>query len=425
MGQTVLFRFSLLLLLLISASAARAAPDQAASPALEREQAFMQTVEGARDPVREEENARQLKLYHNAIERIESDEGAYAADLPEQMLSLGLTLQQQNRHADALKVLKRGIHLARVNDGLYCAQQIPLVRAEIDSLVALGQYTEADERQGYLYQVEVRSLEGGPERADAFLQQAQWQYDAYRLSLGWQGFGRLSNMWDLNALALNELIESEGKTSAALLPPLYGMLRTLYLIADYNPGAGTDMGTAFAGDGYNQFEANRFLAYRSQSYEKGRSVILAIYDVEKVQHGTDSAEAARALVMLGDWAQWNGKEEDSGVAYREAMTELAALDDAKTLIARLFAEPVPLPDLDGLRPLPPSAEAGEGDILLEFAVDPEGSVIDLVRLDANTDLDAQARRLMQELRRTKFRPRFEGGEPVETEKVVRAYHVDG
>ncbi len=41
-----------------------------------------------------------------------------------------------------------------------------------------------------------------------------------------------------------------------------------------------------------------------------------------------------------------------------------------------------------------------------------------------TRTTAQANRLMRKLRKTKFRPRFENGEPVDTEKMVRAYGIE-
>ena len=68
------------------------------------------------------------------ISRIESRDGAYSADLPEQMLSLGLALQQQDRHGEAIEVFKRGVHLARINNGLYCAEQVPLQLVDVGEL---------------------------------------------------------------------------------------------------------------------------------------------------------------------------------------------------------------------------------------------------------------------------------------------------
>jgi hypothetical protein len=51
-------------------------------------------------------------------------------------------------------------------------------------------------------------------------------------------------------------------------------------------------------------------------------------------------------------------------------------------------------------------------------------VINLARLDENTESDGNANRLMRKLRKTRFRPRFEAGERRETEKLVRAYVIE-
>ena len=56
--------------------------------------------------------------YRQAITDLESAQGAYATQLPEQLLGLGLSLQNAGQHEEAVRVFKRGVHLARVNDGL-------------------------------------------------------------------------------------------------------------------------------------------------------------------------------------------------------------------------------------------------------------------------------------------------------------------
>jgi hypothetical protein len=56
------------------------------------------------------------RSYRDAIRAIETSHGAYGADLPEQILSLGHTLQNQGRHREAVELFKRGVHLSRIND---------------------------------------------------------------------------------------------------------------------------------------------------------------------------------------------------------------------------------------------------------------------------------------------------------------------
>jgi len=186
--------------------------------------ACSQALWAGQEPMEQARNLAEQELaYREAIDAIESDYGAYGDGLSEQILGLGHVLQSQGRHQEALALLKRGVHLARINDGLYSPQQLPLLQAEIASHIALGQYDDADERQHYMYRVQVRSMGQGELRAQALMQQAQWQYNAYQLRLGQARFSRLMSMWDLYRLALNDIIDRKGEDSPELLLPLEGM----------------------------------------------------------------------------------------------------------------------------------------------------------------------------------------------------------
>jgi hypothetical protein len=367
------------------------------------------------------ESVAQEQTFRKTIFSIESTQGAYATALSEQLLSLGLALQTQGRHDEAIGLFKRGVHLARINDGLYSTQQIPLLQGQISSHIALADYAQADERQQYMYRVQVRNKDNGEPIAAALMQQAKWQHHAYLLGLGAQGYTRIMNMWDMYRLALNDIISREGDASPNLLPPLHGMLEAQYLISDYDwqdQSHGSDDDLAARQD------LNRFNAYRAQSYQKGSAVITAIHDIELQREGEQSVAAAQALTLLGDWQLWHDKRDTAWRTYQDAMVELAERDDAQVQIDHLFGAPVALPDVAGVRPLPPTVDTAEADILLEFGVNKRGRVVNLERLGEIDSPDNKAYRLMRRLRKTKFRPRFEAGQPVETEKIVRAFNIE-
>ncbi len=356
--------------------------------------------------------------YELSVEEFEARGGAYAADLPETLLELGLALQSQDRHPEAIEYLKRGVHLTRVNDGLYSAAQIPLLLAEIDSHKAVGDYVAADQRHAYLYRVQLKSGGGNGTLADAYLQQADWQYDAYRLGLGDYEFGRLMNMWDLYRLALEERAQQDGDMSLTLLPPLQGMLHTLYLISEYEFEQSFQVNND---DIAMQGQLQRFNAYKSQAFERGNTVITYMRTIE-LAHGLEY-DAARKQLLLGNWNLLHGKRGAAWQAYGQAEKELTPDLVAKNQTESPLLEPVALPELPELRRLPPVVPRDEGDILLEFAVTASGKVVDLERLDDNEALDGKANRLMRQLRRTRFRPKFEAGEPVATQNIVRAFDV--
>ncbi|MBT4522876.1 MAG: hypothetical protein HOC23_22990 [Halieaceae bacterium] len=397
---------------IVQSDAPIAVPEAPAQPIVQAD-----TPIAIQDPVNERRTQRIL----DALSRIESNEGAYAGALPEQLLTLGLTLQQQNRHLEAIAAFNRGVHLARINDGLYSAAQIPMIQGEIISQLATGQFAEADLRQKYLFQVQQRNLSLGESRVQALMQQAHWQHNAFEIGLDEQRIGRLLSMWDLYRLALLDVMELEGDGSEKLIPPLYGLLRAQYLISSYaaSGSAGKNSNSSFD----NRVMLNRFDAYRGNSYAKGQALIRSIYDIERVQSVDQILPAVKTLVMLGDWMQWHGQRDKASEIYGNAIAELDGRDDAQLLIDGWFGQPVPLPDLEGLRVLYPAVAATEGEILLEFGVSARGNVTDLVRVDENEDNEVSVRRLMRKLRNIKFRPRFENGEPVSTDKIVKAYDL--
>ena len=375
-------------------------------------------------------DSRDVKFYRDAIAELESDEGAYGQGLQEQLLSLGLSLQQQGRHEEAIKTLKRGVHLARINSGLYSIDQIPLLQTEIASLMARGEFLEADERQTYLYRVQQRGLSQGDVRAQALMQQARWQRRAYDMGVGELDFPRLLSMWDLYRLALNDVVEEEGETSLALLVPLNGMLEAQYLISAYQGEHNSSFGENLS----DRYDKNRFNAYRAQSYKKGQAVLHAIDDIELKNNIDDSVAKAERLNRMADWIFWHGEKETAVEIYREAFMELAEAENAQVELERMFGAPVPLPSMAEVKPFPETTSPESANLLLEFGVSERGRVVDLRRLDeppeADTsddvdeppaDNDAIANRFMRQLRRTRFRPRFENGDPVVTEGVIWAY----
>ena len=120
---------------------------------------------------------------------------------------------------------------------------------------------------------------------------------------------------------------------------------------------------------------------------------------------------------------WHDDRQPAFQSYQEAFGELAERDDAEQQIERIFVQPVPLPALEGVEPLPPVVAVEDGDILVEFNVTERGRVTHLERLDDSKGNTDTANRFLRKLRATRFRPRFENLSPVSTEKITNAYKI--
>lgn len=355
--------------------------------------------------------------YQSSIAAIEDSEGAFSAALTEELLGLGLALQRNGDHIGALDAFKRGVHLARINEGLYSGRQMALLKGEIASLMAMGDFQQADERQRYLYRVQVKTL-SDVTRGQALIQHAEWQRKAYDAGIGEEPVARLIRMSSLYRLALTEFARAEGDDSPLLLPALYGMLQAQYMLSGF---VGETSSGQFRTGGVFSDEESQKIAYRSQSYKQGSAIIRAIYDVKEAQGDSSPRDTAEMLLMLGDWQLWHGKRGEAMETYAELYRELDADEAAQALRAELFGTPQPLPALAGVRALPePSAEVG-GRLLLEFKVNERGRVVDLARLDDYAVNDEKADDIMRRIRQTPFRPRIDDGMPVETEGLRWAY----
>ena len=252
-----------------------------------------------------------LGVYRSYIESMETNGGAFAPGLMEQLLGLGLNLQALDRHAEAAKVLKRGVHVSRVQSGLYAADQIPLLRAEIRSLIALGRFDEVDEHQRYLARVESEALTGTPASIAALINQGEWAEQAWDLRLGDQEAHpeHLARSWDYYRLAYNQSTQLYGERSLELLKPLEGMLRLQYRFAGLQRENASN--SRFDGSSYRQTSA------LGGAYRRGEAVLSTIFGL-KLVNGSSAGEQARDLTRLGDWARWMGRRSDSRSYYDKA-----------------------------------------------------------------------------------------------------------
>ena len=252
-----------------------------------------------------------MGVYRQYIESMEESAGAFAPGLTEQLLGLGLNLQALERHAEAAAVLKRGVHVSRVQSGLYAADQIPLLKAEIRSLIALNQFDAVDERQRYLARVESEALEGTPASIAALLDQGAWAEQAWELRLGEQEAHpeHLARSWEYYRLAYNQSVQLYGSQSMALLAPLEGMLRLQYRFAGMQRASATR--STFDGSSFRQTSA------MGGVYRRGEAVLMAIQGLKRA-NAVPAGEEAYDLARLGDWARWMGRRSDARRYYDQA-----------------------------------------------------------------------------------------------------------
>ena len=366
-----------------------------------------------------------VSSYQFYITDLESRYGAYAQGLDEQLLGLGVAYQNQGLHREAVKVFKRAVHLARIHNGLNSEAQIPILKRLIGSHIAAGDYDLADERQYYLYRIQRKAFRSNPELlSSAILQRAEWEKQAYQLSVGDASFMRLMSMWDLYRKALSHIAGTQGKHASAMEKPLTGLIQTQYLIHQYDGESSSGFQFDSGGSGGCGLEENRFSMLRSSNFKQGSAVIQALREVYQANENEQSPLPAETLIAQGDWHLTYEKRNSALSYYREAWNELAALDDGEVYLKRHFARPVMLPTQPGMHNDLEPAREKRGYAYLEYSVNERGRVYTIDTLQTEM-LDAEDNgspvRLVRQLKNKVFRPRFENGDPVVTEDIVERY----
>ena len=364
----------------------------------------------------------ELDRFEKRITEIESMGGAFDSALSEELLGFGLALQRSGRHERAVQVFKRGTHIARINEGLFTATQIPFIKAEVVSLGALGDITEADKRYDYLSRVQEQSLNPGPERVKAWNEFAQWQKSLFLANPKEENFHRLAKMLIAYERSLDDLASYEDEYNL-IRSSLIGMLQTYFLVTSFDQGDDISPFERRSSFDENQVE-NNFFEYFRQADKGAPAVIELLVRTESRVHGPMSLEAFHASLQLADWNLWRGHRRSAFEVYKQIDQVIGELEEAERieeLRTRLFGAPVLLPDIDTVRLLPPAVPLEDGNVRLSFTVTDRGTVRRVERLEVAEGMDGAAGRFIRALRKATFRPKIVDGQTVDLEGIEQSY----
>lgn len=364
----------------------------------------------------------ELDGYQNAITILEETGGAYALGLSEELLGLGLALQRSGRHTQAVEVFQRGTHITRINQGLYSEQQIPFLKGSINSLAALQDIRAADDQQDYLIRVEERVLQAGPERISAWLSYAHWQRSQFLKDPVDTQFPRLIRMLDAYQSALNELKTFEDERQL-VADSLWGLIQTYFLVTSFDDEKDASPFERRSNFDENAPQENFYEFYRDADRGAPQAIELLVNLLSEL-HGITSFEAFHASIQIADWHLWRGERRTASELYRQIDQVIGELEDEtqiQELRERLFNRITLLPDISGIRLLPPAVPADEGNVTLSFDVTDRGSVRKVKRVEVEDGFDGLAGKFIRYLRHAVFRPQVIEGATATREGVEQSY----
>ncbi|WP_371373048.1 hypothetical protein [Thalassotalea aquiviva] len=253
-----------------------------------------------------------------AIEKIESEEGAYGDRLSQELLSLGQVYFDIGEYPSAIESFKRSLHLNRINDGLYAQSQIPIIKKLIDSYKANKQWEEVGQRYAFLYRLHRQNFPpSDPQRMDLELEMANWQLESFYNNDSEQA---LQNLLNANAFYKHSLTshkEKYGPTSLKLIDPINGLITTNYLLSRM-PGSeaiprrpeyfSLDQAVGFKNDPNRAFK----------SFSHILDLIEEELYIQQSQPDINHLDVVKVLLKRADWCLINHKRDCSIDYYADA-----------------------------------------------------------------------------------------------------------
>jgi hypothetical protein len=354
--------------------------------------------------------------------------GPYAAGLAPTLGWLGAAQLSAGRYRDGVAALRRGIHLLRVNEGLYTPTQTGLIEQLIAAYTAAGDFVAADEQQEYLFRVRTRELAAtDPDYLRAVERYADWLRTAYLGELDRLRYPRLVQLADLYGDAADAIAGEEGQYSRAMLPYLEGRLKTAYLISVY-PGE-RESGVQIGISQNDEVELANMAQLRFMAMEDGnfRAGLAALRQREAILRRDPAArpeERAEARLALADWYQWHRRYADAIRCYREAW-ELMAAAGGEAWLRQTFADPLELPAEIVFNPgAMPLRTLNSAEVTMRFDVSRHGEAKDIaIQAPDPAENQPAITRGYHYLRNMRFRPRLEEGVVVAARGLERTYRI--
>lgn len=398
--------------------------------------------------------------YLETITDVETEDGAYADALLENLVSLGSLYQQEGNHEKAIETFERAEHVSRINHGLFDASQFPIIEKSIDSYLAVGDIDNVLQYQRYLvYLNEKYYGKNASATVDSMAVLANRNMDVYTSiinrnepvvsfsfsSPGGSGpsesddprrqvFGNLRIAQGNYARAILALIENREFFSTRILELEYKFLETLFLQA--NRRAILDDPDFYLSERSSSITGSHLMSPFSRrnsfGYIEGKNTFdrILIY----LKHNPDAPPEALATAMMdfGDWHLLFGRNMNAVRQYEQAYDLLQAEGVDPAVVSDLVKPAIPL-QLPLITAKPNSREKfgladdvilqPDGYIDIAFTINRYGNARKIRVLDKSENTTAAVeRRLKRYLRNAPFRLRMVDGETMKADPVTLRYY---
>lgn len=345
-----------------------------------------------------------ISIYQRAVSIIDAKATAGDQLLVRPLHGLGETYLALKQYPEAAVTLKRALDLSRNLNGLFNVDQLVIVDGLIDAYIQLDRTADADKEHQYAFRVAETAYGRNDLRLLGPIDRlARWhEYN-----------GRYTTARTLHARGLQLAEAKAGGGTIQSVDPLRGLARSYLLEFLYGPEevAVSPTDDPFAAPAATDANGNARL-----NPEGERALKLAVLILAKVKP-TNHAKLGATLMDLGDYDLLGNSMPMALDAYRQAWTEFNANGNTAMLQApRRISYRPPSSSVTRARPAKPD-EYEERFVEARFTVSREGKVTEAV-VDASDANPAVEKAVLSAVRKARFGPRIEAGQPVETKGVT-------
>lgn len=356
--------------------------------------------------------------FDQILEDLEIEGGAWSVQIAEELTELGDLLQAQGKYEESIDVLDRAVHINRVNNGLFSPNQVPLIKKVVDAHIALGQWSEADDRQQYAFYVQTRAYSiGDPRMIEVFDNLARWNISTFYRGIDEDPTPRLFQTYMLYRAATESVATHFGTQDPRYLPLLHKVAGAADLMGRFSPegsSAGSRLNSELRMS--SQFVGS---SMRPQGPDdtgvEALETIIAYYNDPALPKTDENLVArARAMAELGDWNLLRDRRQGAMRAYEDAYEQLAEAENSADLLSQVFGEIVFLPTFSAFDEqrkeaygVGPDSGAHMGYVDLAFDVNQYGRISNIEVLAIEPEDMARADiQVISSIRSTLVRPKI-------------------
>ena len=339
--------------------------------------------------------------------KIAADTGGGSADrlMLRPLQGLGETYYATRQYEDASVTLQRALDLSRNLDGLLNPGQMTILYPLIGSLVNLERHTEVDREFQYAVRVAESAWGGTDSRVIRPVDRyAHWLEHMARFPSARAEYAR-------------ELTIAEGAGTRAarlVIDPLLGIARTYRLEAMIgNDEEAVQYADPFAQSGVGAVTEH---GLRGLNPDGEKALLLALQTIDKMRP-VDHQIRGTTVMELGDWYLCADQADKSLTRYRDAWKEFQQAGSTTALdVPRQLAYRAPASSASRSA-LAERDNTDEHSVQATFSVKRDGHTANVIT--NTTDATASQQKIvLAAVRRARYAPRLQNGEPVDTEGVT-------